>query len=135
MIVPGLDVMVAPTGVLAALHAGAHLPLSFSFGVEPNLSLPPQPLFLEGLPYMDGGGRNTFDAIRKTALGRNPANLRRCSRCRSHTQVSGLLDRLHKSKSLSYSSCFINIPKIINMLHGFTSEDFWPKYIILDEYE
>jgi len=86
VIVPGLDVMVAPTGVLAALHAGAHLPLSFSFGVEPNLSLPPQPLFLEGLPYMDGGGRNTFDAIRKTALGRNPANLRRCSRCRSHTQ-------------------------------------------------
>ena len=87
VIVPGLDVMAQPTGVLAALHVGARLPLAFTFGIEPNLMMPPPPLFLEGLPYLDASGRNTFDAVKKTALGRYPANLRRCTRCVSVTQV------------------------------------------------
>lgn len=87
VIVPGLDVMVSPTGVLAGLQSGANLPFSFRFGVEPNFCVAPQPLFLEGLPYTDDSSyKNIFDIIRKTALGRNPNRLRKCNRCRSHTQ-------------------------------------------------
>jgi hypothetical protein len=87
VIVPELDVMVSPSGVLAGLQAGMNLPLSFQFGVEPNLTLPPQPVFLEGLPYTEeSSGSSTYDSINKTSLGRNPSELRTCNRCRSHTQ-------------------------------------------------
>ena len=88
MIVPELDVMVSPSGVLAGLQTGINLPFFFQFGVEPNLTLPPQPIFLEGLPYTEETScNNVYDSVNKTSLGRNPRELRTCNRCRSYTQV------------------------------------------------
>jgi hypothetical protein len=60
--VPALDTRVSCLGVLAGLQAGAPLPLTFTFGEDPQLGPPPQPPFLEGLPYTEvrcsvqGGG-------------------------------------------------------------------------------
>ncbi len=53
MIVPALDTRVSCLGVLAGLQAGAPLPLTFTFGEDPQLGPPPQPPFLEGLPYTE----------------------------------------------------------------------------------
>jgi hypothetical protein len=56
VIVPALDTRVSCLGVLAGLQAGAPLPLSFTFGEDPQLGPPPQPPFLEGLPYTEVRG-------------------------------------------------------------------------------
>jgi len=89
VIVPYLDVMVSPLGVLAGLKAGANTPLCFHFGVEPNFCQTPQPAFLEDLHYADDVScKNIYDSVRKTALGKNPIALKKCNRCRSFTQVS-----------------------------------------------
>ena len=84
---PGLDVMVSPTGVLAGIKAGNSLPFTFYYGNEPDFFLPAIPLFLEGLPYTEDNGRTTYDTVNKIALGSRPAKLKRCNRCKSFTQV------------------------------------------------
>merc|ERR1711915_361666 len=86
VIVPGLDVMVSPTGVLAGLTAGNSLPFSFHFGTEPGFFLPSAPTFLEGLPYTEDHNQAIYDTVNKTVLGNNPSKLRRCNRCKSCTQ-------------------------------------------------
>ena len=105
MIVPELDVMVSPCGVLAGLQTGMNLPLFFQFGVEPSLTMPPQPIFLEGLPYTEeSNSNNVYDSVNKTSLGRNPPEIRACNRCRSYTQVRyGYFKDLTAQESLLFT--------------------------------
>ena len=102
VLIPPLDTVLAPRGVLSSLHTIRMSPLSFTFGSEPDLGPSVTPPFVEGLTYIDNPHADFYyDSIQKLYLGSNfglsglcltctagqrPGNLKHCTRCRAVTQ-------------------------------------------------
>lgn len=72
VLIPPLDTVLAPRGVLTCLHTVKTSPLSFTFSTEPDLntSLTPPPL-VEGLTYIDNPNSDFYyDSLQKLYLGK-----------------------------------------------------------------
>ena len=71
VLIPPLDTVLAPRGVLSCLHTIRSSPLSFTFGSEPDLPTPVTPPFVEGLTYIDNPHADFYyDSIQKLYLGK-----------------------------------------------------------------
>jgi len=87
VIIPSLDTLVSPVGVLSKLHSGLSFPYSFHYGIEPNLPVSGQHVFLDGLNYTQDHSSNLiYDCMGKRVLGKC-LSIRSCNRCRSFTKV------------------------------------------------
>ena len=72
VLIPPLDTVLAPRGVLSSLHTIRMSPLSFTFGSEPDLGPSVTPPFVEGLTYIDNPHADFYyDSIQKLYLGSN----------------------------------------------------------------
>ena len=106
VMIPPLDTLHTPRGVLSSLANLRGSPLTFTFGTEPNLPMNYQAPFLEGLSYTDDRSSDFYyDSLQKLYLGETllvvktrryrlflsgscPSNLKQCTRCTAVTQVS-----------------------------------------------
>ena len=71
VLIPPLDTVLAPRGVLACLHTVKTSPLSFTFSTEPDLNTSLTPPFIEGLTYIDNPNSDFYyDSIQKLYLGK-----------------------------------------------------------------
>ena len=71
VLIPPLDTVLAPRGVLTCLHTVKTSPLSFTFSTEPDLNTSLTPPFVEGLTYIDNPQADFFyDSIQKLYLGK-----------------------------------------------------------------
>jgi len=87
VMIPPLDTVLSPRGVVGSLHNLSGSPLSFTLCTEPDLPTPNLSPFLEGLTYT--GDPTTdfyYDSVQKLYLGQNPGTLKHCTRCSAVTQ-------------------------------------------------
>ena len=71
VLIPPLDTVLAPRGVLACLHTVKTSPLSFTFSTEPDLNTSLTAPFVEGLTYIDNPHADFYyDSIQKLYLGK-----------------------------------------------------------------
>ena len=71
VLIPPLDTVLAPRGVLTCLHTVKTSPLSFTFSSEPDLNTSLTSPFVEGLTYIDNPHADFYyDSIQKLYLGK-----------------------------------------------------------------
>jgi len=87
VMIPPLDTVLSPRGVIGSLHNLSGSPLSFTLCIEPDLPTLTHTPFLEGLSYTgDPTADYYYDSVQKLYLGQCPGNLKHCTRCSAVTQ-------------------------------------------------
>jgi len=87
VMIPPLDTVLSPRGVIGSLHSLSGSPLSFTMCTEPDLPTLSHTPFLEGLTYTEDPTADFYyDSVQKLYLGQCPGNLKHCTRCSAVTQ-------------------------------------------------
>jgi len=87
VMIPPLDTVLSPRGVIGSLQSMSGSPLSFTMCTEPDLPTLTHTPFLEGLAYTEDPTADFFyDSVQKLYLGQYPGNLKHCTRCSAVTQ-------------------------------------------------
>jgi len=89
VMIPPLDTVLSPKGVLGSLRNMSGSPLSFTLCVEPDLQSLSHTPFLEGLTYTEDPTADFYyDSVQKLYLGQHPVGIKHCTRCSAVTKAS-----------------------------------------------